>query len=96
MVGNIAGHCFKEFICNDSQAVMTWDMLFSPTSLFLQIKRRWKKWVTVKLANPKDEPVISDGAGIQTQVIKLCFISHAVETLMLKYVQPGVLANACF
>lgn len=55
-----------------------------------------KKWVTAKLENPKDEWVISDGPGIQTQTIKLCFVSHPVETLMLKYVQPGVLANACF
>lgn len=69
---------------------------FPPLPYFYRSRGGEKKWVTVTLANPKDEPVISDGAGIQTQVIKLCFISHAVETLMLKYVQPGVLANACF
>lgn len=75
---------------------MTRDTLFSPHFLIFTDQEEVKKWVTTKLANPKDERVISDWAGIQTQKIKLCFISHTVETLMLKYVQPGVLGYACF
>lgn len=71
-------------------------VIFPHFLIFTDQEEVKKKWVTVKLANPKDELVISDGAGIQTQAIRLCFISHAGETLMLKYVQPGVLANACF
>lgn len=77
-----------------TQTVITWDTLFPP--LIFTDQEEVKKWVIAKLANPKDERVIIDGAGIQTQTIKLCFISHTVETLMLKYVQPGVLANGCF